>query len=676
MVSVVECSRLGGLLAKLRWLAVALAVACAPLPALAAEHEPHPLTVLLDDNYPPYIFRDEHGNLRGILPDSWAAWSRRTGIPVRLEAGDWGEVLRRFNAGEGDVVDTIFRTETREKIYDFSQPYATIEVPIWFSSDLSGITDVSTLRGFTIGVKDGDACIDFLSDRQIDSFHRYDSYEAMVDAAGRGDVRVFCLDRPPGTYFLVKKGLASGFKTSPPLYSGRFHRAVRKGNGELLEQVEAGFANLGESERRAIEERWLGRPQNGLESAEFQRSLGLSLLAGLALASVLLAWVWTLRRQVNSKTGQLRGALGRLELSESRFRTIFENINDAILIHDVATGAIVMANCRATEMYGWTVDELLASKVGDLSLGIPPYSQVEAREWIDRSAEGPQVFEWRAKRKDGSLFWAEVGLRRALFDEGTERLLVVVRDISDRKESAVKLERMVTALTRSNADLERFAFAASHDLREPLITVVRYSQLIQRRYSERLDADASEFMDFIVRGAKQMLQLVAGLLAFSRIGGEGGEFADVDCHRALSGALENLAAAIQESEAEITAGPMPVLKGDELHLVQLLQNLIGNGIKYRKPESRPEISIAAKPVEHGWEFTVTDNGIGIEPDYRDQIFVIFKRLHTKQAIPGEGIGLALCQRIVERHGGRIWVDSAGPDGGSVFHFTILTGDAA
>jgi PAS domain S-box-containing protein len=638
-----------------------MAVALLLSQAAPASADPSSITVVLDDNYPPYIFRDEMGELQGILKDGWALWSSRTGVAVRLEGLDWGEALRRFNAGEADVIDTIFRTEAREKIYDFSAPYATIDVPIFFNAELSGISDAATLHGFTVGVKDGDACIDFLGARHIDSFRRFGSYEALVEAAGRGEVKVFCIDKPPAAYFLMKKGLDDRFRASPPLYTGRFHRAVLKGNDDMRQLVEHGFAVISTAEWRTIEERWLGQAFSRLEAEELRNTARAVVMGGGLLALALLAWVWALRRQVAARTQALAA-------SEKRFRTIFDDINDAIFIHDVDSGAILMTNRRASEMYGWEAGKLRGLTTGDLSEGGPLYGQAEAMQWIRRSVEGPQVFEWHARHKSGRLFWVEVALRRAAIDHG-ERVLVVVRDISDRKEAAEALNHSIAALTRSNADLERFAYAASHDLREPLNTVVRYSQLIEHRYAGRLDADADEFIGFMVRGAKQMLRLVGGLLEFSRIEGGGRQFTAVDANRALAIALDNLSDVIQTSGAKVTADHLPTVTVDEVQLAQLLQNLIGNAIKYRSPDRAPVVTVSAERTSDRWEFRVADNGIGIDPDYRDQVFVIFKRLHTKHAIPGEGIGLALCQRIVERHGGRIWVEAA-PVEGTVFHFTL------
>jgi len=630
---------------------------------------PSTLTVVIDDKYQPYIFRDESGDLKGILPDLWNLWSRKTGIPVHLEGLDWGDAQRRFNGGDGDVIDTIFITDARTRIYDFSEPYATIEVALFFSAELSGITDAATARGFAVGVKDGDACIDYLADRGVSSFHRYGSYDTLIDAAGRGEVKVFCVDKPPAIYLLVKKNLLDRFRATPPLYSGQFHWAVRKGRDDLRRLVASGFSSITQAERQAIEERWLGRTLGLADLQQMARMAlpGLSVVAAIALA--LVAWVWALRRQVGAKTRQLRQTLDELAVSERRFRAIFDSINDAIFIHDADSGAILMVNRRAREMYGWEADELPRLSVGDISEGNPPYSMAEAKAWMDKAAAEPQIFEWRGRHKDGHLFWCEVGMRHAVIDGEAARVLVMVRNIDERKEAADHLARTVDALTSSNADLERYAYAASHDLREPLNTVVRYSQLLRSRYLGRLDADADDFIGFVEGGAKQMMRLIEGLLEISRVHGQEDRFGDVDPGKALSAALSNLDELVQACGATVAAEPLPPVRGNETQLTQLFQNLIGNAIKYRAVERPLNIRISCRRDGDQVEFSVADNGIGIDPDYLEHIFVIFKRLHTQQAIPGIGLGLALCRRIVERHGGRIWAESTA-GAGTVFTFTL------
>lgn len=229
-------------------------------------------------------------------------------------------------------------------------------------------------------------------------------------------------------------------------------------------------------------------------------------------------------------------------------------------------------------------------------------------------------------------------------------------------------------LARSNAELEQFAYVASHDLQEPLRMVASFTQLLARRYRGKLDADADEFIGFAVDGATRMQRLLNDLLAYSRVGTRSKPFAAIDCNSVLSDALANLKPAIEESGAVITHEPLPIVRGDEVQLIQLFQNLIANAVKFHGQEPL-QVHISAKLQDGDGVFAVRDNGIGIAPEHQRRIFLIFQRLHHRSEYPGTGIGLALCQRIVERHGGRIWVESE-VGKGSTFYFTIKGGENA
>jgi len=242
------------------------------------------------------------------------------------------------------------------------------------------------------------------------------------------------------------------------------------------------------------------------------------------------------------------------------------------------------------------------------------------------------------------------------------------QEIVDRKQAGEILKRTAEELARSNQELEQFAYVASHDLQEPLRVVTGYVQLIERRFKGRLDADADQFIYYIVDGVSRMQQLIADLLNYSRVGTRGRAMEPTSAEAVLGRVLANLQNVIAESGAAVTHDALPTVRADETQLTQLFQNLIGNAIKFRS-QRRPEIHVSAERDGSGWVFSVRDNGIGIEKQYRDQVFVIFQRLHTRQKYPGTGIGLAICKRIVERHGGRIWLDSA-PGQGTTFYFTL------
>jgi signal transduction histidine kinase len=243
------------------------------------------------------------------------------------------------------------------------------------------------------------------------------------------------------------------------------------------------------------------------------------------------------------------------------------------------------------------------------------------------------------------------------------------REVSDRTAAERALRDKTDALGRSNAELEQFAYVASHDLQEPLRMVSSYMQLFEKRYAGMVDPQAKKYIDYAVEGAKRMQALIGGLLEFSRVGRIDEPFAPFDTAVALDQALLNLRSAIEETHAAVTHGPLPTVIGHGGRIAQVFQNLIGNAIKFARRDERPSVHVSALPREDDWLFAVRDNGIGIAPEYLDRIFVIFQRLHTRAEYPGTGIGLSICKKVIEHHGGRIWVDSR-PGAGATFHFTL------
>ena len=262
----------------------------------------------------------------------------------------------------------------------------------------------------------------------------------------------------------------------------------------------------------------------------------------------------------------------------------------------------------------------------------------------------------------------EISTRRAVGKALQEQNLVLQQEISNRQRAESALLKSNQELARSNAELEQFAYVASHDLQAPLATIASYAQLLEKRYKDQLDSQASKFIGNIVQGCTRMQTLIDDLLEYSRVGRSQKPFQLTDCNHAVEQALANLQGAIRETQAVVTYSELPAVMGDISQLVQLFQNLVGNSIKYRH-NAPPVVHIIACKQEKDWLFSVSDNGIGIATQHQARIFQIFQRLHTQKEYSGTGIGLAICQKIVERHGGYIWVESK-PGQGSTFYFTV------
>ena len=363
----------------------------------------------------------------------------------------------------------------------------------------------------------------------------------------------------------------------------------------------------------------------------------------------------------------------RLAQAVERFHlaAVVDSSDDAILSKDLE-GKILSWNLGAEKLYGYTAKDIVGKPV---SLLVPADRSNEAQEILARIKTGKAVerFEADRIRKDGST--VPVSLTISPIKNGEGKIIgasTIARDITDRRTAETKLQKAMDDLNRSNVELGQFAYIASHDLQEPLRMVASYTQLLAKRYKGKLDSDADEFIAFAVDGATRMQRLIQDLLAYSRVGTRGMNLADTSTEEVLEHALTNLRGAIEESGAKVTHDPLPTLVADKLQLTQLFQNVIGNAIKYHGKEP-PTVHVAAhKNGGKDWIFSMRDNGIGIAPEYFDKIFVMFQRLHGREEFSGTGIGLTVCKKIAERHGGRMWVESI-PGSGSIFYFAIPEG---
>ena len=355
---------------------------------------------------------------------------------------------------------------------------------------------------------------------------------------------------------------------------------------------------------------------------------------------------------------------------EGRYRGLLEAAPDAIVVVN-QVGEIVLLNVQVEKQFGYRRDELLGQKVkniipeGFAERLIADGTRTAADALAQQIGTGIELI---GRRKDGSEFPIEIMLSPL---ESPEGILVTaaIRNITERKRAEQHLVKTVAELNRSNDELQQFAYVASHDLQEPLRMVASYTQLLAERYKGRLDSDADEFIAYAVDGSNRMQVLIQDLLAYSRAGTNGKALRKISSDNALTEALANLRATIQESGAVVTHDSLPLITTDGTQLAQIFQNLVGNAIKYRSA-AVPNVHISA--VKNGgneWIFSVRDNGLGIDPQYFDRIFVLFQRLHGQTEFKGTGIGLAICKKMLERLGGRIWVESQ-PEKGSTFHFAL------
>jgi len=424
----------------------------------------------------------------------------------------------------------------------------------------------------------------------------------------------------------------------------RFHQAYGRGF--------AHFREAGEGPAVGRTQQLVGRRKDGKEFP-----------IELSLSAVRVRGAW-------HAVGIIRDITSRKSMEQElrRLAVIAEQAAEGIAVADLE-GNLQFVNNAWAVMHGYgSGAELVGRHLSmfhtddQLRTDVIPFNEMVKQQ-------GHQAAEVGHKRKDGTTFQAQMVVTLMKDEQGKPYGLAgFAQDITDRKRAEALLAKRTQELASSNAELEQFAYIASHDLQEPLRMVASYVQLLARRYQGKLDADADEFIHFAVDGSARMQTLINDLLTYSRVGTRGKEFAPTDGEAVLQTALSNLEVAIAESAAEVTHDPLPAVMADEVQVVRLFQNLIGNAVKFHG-EGPPRVHVSAEQQDGWWTFSVRDNGIGIKPEYHERIFVIFQRLHSREEYEGTGIGLAVCKKIVERHGGRIWLESE-EGKGSTFFFTL------
>lgn len=354
--------------------------------------------------------------------------------------------------------------------------------------------------------------------------------------------------------------------------------------------------------------------------------------------------------------------------NDQRFRRVFEAAYDAMVLSD-AEGVVLEANTAYFDLYGFTAEEVIGQK---FFIIFPDTQQRVAMAQYREVFNGEQsamIHENDIIRKNGEIRSVETRIGFVMRDGKRVEMLSVVRDITERKHAQAQLEKYARDLSRSNAELDQFAAVASHDLQEPLRMISSYLELLQQRYAPSLDEDAKDFIGFAVDGAARMKMLITGFLTYARLKTDATTFAPFSAEAALKAALMNLAVATEEADAIITHDPLPELVGNRTLFATLLQNLVGNAIKFHGEKS-PVVHIGVKKLPSGeWQFSVADNGIGIDNRQINRIFVIFQRINPIGSYSGAGVGLAICKKIVEHHKGRLWAESTVGEG-TTFYFTI------
>src|SRR5215467_2901440 len=370
--------------------------------ALAAFVPPEVLVVVSDDSYPPYLFRIESGYLQGIIVDKWTLWSRKTGIPVSIVGMAWISAQDSVRDGSADVIDALAHTKAREQLYEFSPSYADVDARVFFHRSIGGINkDVASMRGFTIGAKDGSACAAWLEERGIQTIRRFATSDAVIEAAHKREVPLFCMDLPAAQYLLFREGFADEFRQTEPLYTAEFHWAVDKGRAELRDFIQAGFARVSESELHDIETRWTGSPLRLPIDRRYFYYLAAGIASLLAAAGLLVAWNRTLSLRVSARTGELRSALDSLRVQADKVRDLYDNAPCGYHSLDV-NGVFVEMNDTELQWLGYSRDEVVG-KLGFTDL-LTEDGRTKFHESFERFKEEGHTrdLEYELVRKSGT----------------------------------------------------------------------------------------------------------------------------------------------------------------------------------------------------------------------------------------------------------------------------------
>lgn len=646
-----------------RWGQIARWVACGILlwgwAMLRAAEGPRTIRVVMDSNYPPYVFHNEQGKLQGILVDQWRAWEKQTGIKAEIHAMDWSEALARMGRGEFDVIDTIFETNERRGFFDFTPAYARIEVPIFFRREISGITDLDSLRGVTVAAKDGDHAADLLKAAGVTSVRLFANYETIVAAARRREVNVFVVDAPPAIYFLNKLGIDGEFRRSPPINRGEFHRAVRKGNAALLRAVEQGFAGIEAEELSRIDEKWMGRELGG---GRYLAYVGYAAGVALLLIAVLVVWNRTLRKRVAHRTAALQE-------SEARFRQVVENIQEVFWMSDVEKNRIIYISPGYEAIWGRSCASLYESPQSWLESIFPEDRERVLRAATTKQLTGEYDETYRVVRPDGTVRWVRdraYPIKTA--DHKAWRIVGVAEDVTHEREMenrSLRTQRLEAIGTLSSG--------IAHDLNNILSPMLMVAPMLRDKLPRPEDR---ELLDIIEQGARRGAHIIRQLLTFSR--GIDGERVAVQIRHLVKEMVAIARETFPRNIAivEHAAQDLALVSADATQLHQVLMNLClnardampaGGTLTLRVENVRLEegalpAHLDAKPGSYVL-MTVGDTGHGIPAEIIDRVFEPF--FTTKGVGKGTGLGLSTVLGIVKSHRGFVTSESV-PGKGAKF----------
>jgi len=656
-------------------LVVAAVVLLAPQPVdgQARAGKASTLTVVSDDNYPPYVFRDADGNLKGILPDEWALWEQKTGVKVNLKAMDWIEAQRVMREGGADVIDTIFLTEERARLYDFTPPYAQIQVPVFAHRTLGGIGDISSLKGFTIGVKAGDAVIGHLTGHGIHTLKEYPSYESIIQAAKNQEIRIFSVDEPAAVYFMYKHGIAHEFRQCFVLYTGEFHRAVAKNRADMLNLVQSGFNQISRREYRAIERKWIGSPFLLREIAD---QWGGYILLAVAIIVVLVAGNAYLSHRVRVQTAELHRALEELRQSQARLQSILKVAPVGIGV--IADRRFLEVNDMFCRMSGYSSEEVVGQSSRLFYASQEDFERIGKLFFEQIAKDGFGALEAPIRHRSGRMmcWW----LSGTPIDPARPAagFIFAVQDITERKkteEERLHYERKMQESQKLES-LGMLAGGIAHDFNNLLAAIMGNIDLAL--ISLPKESPAREDILAAVNATKRAADLVQQMLAYSGRGHTVATLLDIPATFGMF--LDQIKDNMPKNATLNLNLPesLPAIEADVEQLRLVVMNLVSNAAEALETR-QGTINISAGTVDSSqlspsqlWPretllagpyvyIEVADTGIGMPAERIPKIFDPF--FSTK--FTGRGLGLPAVLGILRGHKGAIQIESTPGKGTTV-----------
>ncbi|WP_304241971.1 transporter substrate-binding domain-containing protein [Gracilinema caldarium] len=588
------------------WVVLLVSVPLIAQDDIQKEKPPIQIRVVCDDNYPPYVFRDETGALQGIIPDQWRAWSLVTGIGVQFDAMDWAKAQAEMRTGKADVIDSIFRTPEREQFYDFLSPYADIPVSVYSHKSIGGLAKIQDLKGFRIAVKEGDAAVEVLKEKGIRDFLFFPSYETIIRAAKNDEVRIFCIDEPPAEYFLYKYRLDQEFHKVLTLYSGQFHRAVLKTRSplrdgrDLYQVLSKGFAAISPSVYTEINDRWMGQ-HIGRTVNWIPILIVLAIALGITL--VLSLFIVALRLEVARRTAELIQKNRALLASERKNRAFISALPDLFLTLDREGRYIDIKTSNPAILIG-DEKELLGHSIAEV--GLPPDLVTKMLDAISRalSSQGVVVIEYDLDVIEGRRHFEARIVRLA---GEADLVLFIVRDTSAQHD-------MQEQLARSLREKETLLREIHHRVKNNLQVVSSLIHLQSAALNNEQDRGLLEETQQRIRTMAQVHELLYRSDRFSSI-----EMTDY-----LEQLLDELSSAYYETrvrvEVQMDIDPMEVSIDIATPLGLIFNEAVTNAFKYAYGgREKGELRISLKRHKNGLRcFTIADDGPGLPENWQEK----------------------------------------------------------